>query len=158
MYWLAQARRSDLITLRGLRAIQSADVLMYDKLVHPSLLEYARRDVELVDVGKQAPRRGGATVGGRPGGAAPRRMGSTMQQAINRRMVEQAQDGKSGSVKGGDPFIFGRGGEAVGGSSWIYGRRNSRISAGMAAASYAGIPLTHRHESIGPFFDRSLCS
>ena len=46
----------DLITLRGLRAIQSADVLMYDKLVHPSLLEYARRDVELVDVGKQGPR------------------------------------------------------------------------------------------------------
>ena len=46
----------DLITLRGLRAIQSADVLMYDKLVHPTLLDYARRDVELVDVGKQGPR------------------------------------------------------------------------------------------------------
>ena len=91
----------DLITLRGLRAIQSADVLMYDKLVHPSLLEYARRDVELVDVGKHGPREeAGATVGGDPGSQAARRTGSTMQQAINRRMVEQAQDGKSGSAQG----------------------------------------------------------
>ena len=50
----------DLITLRGLRAIQSADVLMYDKLIDPGLLEYARRDVELVDVGKQGPREDGS--------------------------------------------------------------------------------------------------
>ena len=143
----------DLITLRGLRAIQSADVLMYDKLVHPSLLEYARRDVELVDVGKHGPREeAGATGWGATQGsqAAPRRTGSTMQQAINRRMVEQAQDGKKVvRLKGGDPFIFGRGGEELleaAAHGFTVGVIPG-ISAGMAAASYAGIPLTHRHMS-----------
>ena len=143
----------DLITLRGLRAIQSADVLMYDKLVHPSLLEYARRDVELVDVGKQGPReeagaKGWGSTQGSP--AAPRPTGTTMQQAINSRMVEEAQGGKKVvRLKGGDPFIFGRGGEELleAAAHGFTVDVIPGITAGMAAASYAGIPLTHRHMS-----------
>jgi uroporphyrin-III C-methyltransferase/precorrin-2 dehydrogenase/sirohydrochlorin ferrochelatase len=143
----------DLITLRGLRAIQSADVLMYDKLVHPSLLEYARRDVELVDVGKQGPREeAGAKGWGSTQGsqATPRPTGTTMQQAINQRMVEEAQGGKKVvRLKGGDPFIFGRGGEELLEAA-VHGFTVDvipGITAGMAAASYAGVPLTHRHMS-----------
>lgn len=143
----------DLITLRGLRAIQSADVLMYDKLVHPSLLDYARRDVELVDVGKQGPREeAGAKGWGSTQGsqAVPRPTGTTMQQAINQRMVEEAQSGKKVvRLKGGDPFIFGRGGEELleAAAHGFTVDVIPGITAGMAAASYAGIPLTHRHMS-----------
>ena len=143
----------DLITLRGLRAIQSADVLMYDKLVHPSLLEYARRDVELVDVGKQGPREeAGAKGWGSTQGSqvAPRPTGTSMQQTINRRMVEEAQGGKKVvRLKGGDPFIFGRGGEELleAAAHGFLVDVIPGVTAGMAAASYAGIPLTHRHMS-----------
>ncbi|MEL0048424.1 MAG: siroheme synthase CysG [Gammaproteobacteria bacterium] len=144
----------DLITLRGLRAIQTADVLMYDKLVNPALLDYARRDVELVDVGKQGPRE--EVVGATGWGAATvasnqaRPTGTTMQAGINQRMVDEALKGKKVvRLKGGDPFIFGRGGEELLAAAEhgldvvvIPG-----ITAGMAAASYSGIPLTHRHMS-----------
>ena len=143
----------DLITLRGLRAIQSADVVMYDKLIHPALLEYARRDVELVDVGKQGPREeAGATGWGSAASkpAGPRPSGTTMQQVINQRIIADARAGKKVvRLKGGDPFIFGRGGEEL-----IEAARHGievqvipGITAGMAAASYAGIPLTHRNVS-----------
>ncbi len=143
----------DLITLRGLRAIQSADVLMYDKLVHPSLLEYARRDVELVDVGKQGPREEAGAKGwgsSQSSPAALRPTGTTMQQAINHRMLEEAQGGKKVvRLKGGDPFIFGRGGEELleAAAHGFTVDVIPGITAGMAAASYAGIPLTHRHVS-----------
>ena len=144
----------DLITLRGLRAIQTADVLMYDKLVNPALLDYARRDVELVDVGKQGPRE--EVVGATGWGAAartssqPRPTGTSMQAAINQRMVDEAMGGKKVvRLKGGDPFIFGRGGEELMAAA-EHGLDVAvipGITAGMAAASYAGIPLTHRHMS-----------
>ncbi len=143
----------DLITLRGLRAIQSADVLMHDKLVHPSLLEYARRDVELIDVGKQGPREEAGAKGWgstQDSQATPRPTGTTMQQAINQRMVEEAQGGKKVvRLKGGDPFIFGRGGEELLAAA-VHGFTVDvipGITAGTAAASYAGVPLTHRHMS-----------
>jgi uroporphyrin-III C-methyltransferase/precorrin-2 dehydrogenase/sirohydrochlorin ferrochelatase len=144
----------DLITLRGLRAIQTADVLMYDKLVNPALLDYARRDVELVDVGKQGPRE--EVVGATGWGAAAstpnkiRPTGTTMQAAINQRMVDEAMRGKKVvRLKGGDPFIFGRGGEEllVAAEHGLEVAVVPGITAGMAAASYAGIPLTHRHMS-----------
>jgi uroporphyrin-III C-methyltransferase/precorrin-2 dehydrogenase/sirohydrochlorin ferrochelatase len=139
----------DLITLRGLRAIQSADVLMYDKLIDPALLEYARRDVELVDVGKQGPReeagaKGWGSAAQQSGGKRP--SGTHMQAAINERLIEEALRGKKVvRLKGGDPFIFGRGGEEL-----LAAAQQGfavEIIPGMAAASYAGIPLTHRHVS-----------
>ena len=143
----------DLITLRGLRAIQSADVLMYDKLIDPGLLEYARRDVELVDVGKQGPRE---EAGAKGWGSAAQQSGSKrpsgthMQAAINERLIEEALRGKKVvRLKGGDPFIFGRGGEELlaAAQQGFAVEIIPGITAGMAAASYAGIPLTHRHVS-----------
>jgi uroporphyrin-III C-methyltransferase/precorrin-2 dehydrogenase/sirohydrochlorin ferrochelatase len=143
----------DLITLRGLRAIQSADVLMYDKLIDPGLLEYARRDVELVDVGKQGPRE---DAGAKGWGSAAQQAGSKrpsgthMQAAINERLIEEALRGKKVvRLKGGDPFIFGRGGEELlaAAQQGFAVEIIPGITAGMAAASYAGIPLTHRHVS-----------
>ena len=143
----------DLITLRGLRAIQSADVLMYDKLIDPGLLEYARRDVELVDVGKQGPRE---EAGAKGWGSAvqqtsgERPSGTHMQAAINERLIEEALRGKKVvRLKGGDPFIFGRGGEELlaAAQQGFAVEIIPGITAGMAAASYAGIPLTHRHVS-----------
>ena len=143
----------DLITLRGLRAIQSADVLMYDKLVHPSLLDYARRDVELVDVGKQGPREEAGAKGwgstSHPSGG-PRPSGTHMQLAINARIVDEAKQGKKVvRLKGGDPFIFGRGGEEMlaAAEQGFCVEVIPGITAGMAAASSSGVPLTHRHVS-----------
>ena len=143
----------DLITLRGLRAIQSADVLMYDKLIDPRLLEYARRDVELVDVGKQGPReeagaKGWGSVFQQSGRERP--SGTQMQAAINERLIEEALRGKKVvRLKGGDPFIFGRGGEELlaAAEQGYAGEIIPGVTAGMAASSYAGIPLTHRHMS-----------
>jgi uroporphyrin-III C-methyltransferase len=136
-----------------LRAIQSADVLMYDKLIDPRLLEYARRDVELVDVGKQGPReeagaKGWGSVFQQSGRERP--SGTQMQAAINERLIEEALRGKKVvRLKGGDPFIFGRGGEELlaAAEQGYAVEIIPGVTAGMAAASYAGIPLTHRHVS-----------
>ena len=118
-----------LLTIKAAEAIAAADVIVYDYLVNPETLSHARRGVELVDVGKRA---------GHP---------SASQAEINRILIEQAHSGKTvARLKGGDPFIFGRGGEeaealAEAGIPWevIPG-----VSSGVAAAAYAGIPLTHR--------------
>jgi len=104
-------------------------VIVYDYLVNPETLAYGRRGVELIDVGKRA---------GQP---------SASQAEINRILIEQARAGRVvARLKGGDPFIFGRGGEeaealVAAGIRWevVPG-----ISSGVAAAAYAGIPLTHR--------------
>ena len=135
----------ELITLKGLRAIQSADVLMYDKLANPALLEYARRDVELIDVGKKGPREAV-----KEGSDAARPSGTTMQQEINRTLIDQALKGKKVvRLKGGDPFIFGRGGEELlaAAGRGIAVEIIPGVTAAMGGASYAGIPLTHRHMS-----------
>ena len=118
-----------LLTIKAAEAIAAADVIVYDYLVNPETLSHARRGVELIDVGKRA---------GHP---------SPTQAEINRILVEQAHAGKTvARLKGGDPFIFGRGGEeaealAEAGIPWevVPG-----VSSGVAAAAYAGIPLTHR--------------
>jgi uroporphyrin-III C-methyltransferase len=118
-----------LLTLKAAKAIATSDVIVYDYLVNPEVLVHARRGVELIYVGKRA-------------GQA-----SASQAEINDILIERAHRGEMvARVKGGDPFIFGRGGEeaealAEAGVEWevIPG-----ISSGVAAAAYAGIPLTHR--------------
>jgi uroporphyrin-III C-methyltransferase len=118
-----------LLTLKAAEALAKSDVIVYDYLVNPAILAMARPGVELIYVGKQS---------GQP---------SISQTEINQILIEQSGKGKIvARLKGGDPFIFGRGGEealalVAKGIKWeiIPG-----ISSGVAAASYAGIPLTHR--------------
>ena len=87
---------ADLLTLRALQTLQAADVIFYDELVGPEILDRARRDAKQVFVGK---RKGQPGIG---------------QDAINRRLIEAAQAGQNVvRLKGGDPFIFGRGGEEL---------------------------------------------
>jgi uroporphyrinogen III methyltransferase / synthase len=119
----------ELLTLKGKRALEEADVVVYDRLANPRLLEFAREDAERVYVGKEA---GGPATG---------------QEDINALLVERARAGKTVCrLKGGDPFVFGRGGEeaealAQAGVAWEY---VPGISSSIAAAGYAGIPVTYR--------------
>lgn len=129
--WLvgAGAGAADLISLRGLKALESADVVLHDALIDKALLEHARRDARIMAVGKRCGRQ------------------SSPQEFINRTMVNFAQQGlKVVRLKCGDPFIFGRGGEEL---EFLktYGI-TATIVPGVTAASVAaaetGIPLTHR--------------
>ena len=119
-----------LLTIRAVEAIGASDVIVYDYLVNPEILVHARRDVELIYAGK----RGGET--------------SISQSAINRILIDGARRGLIVSrLKGGDPFVFGRGGEEAEAlaESEIAWEVIPGVSSGIAAASYAGIPLTHRN-------------
>ena len=117
-----------LLTLKGLRALQEADVVIHDRLVSAGVLELARRDAERIDVGK------------RPGAGTP-------QGTINELLVEQAGRGRRVvRLKGGDPFIFGRGGEEIDAlrAAGISFDVIPGITAAVAASASAAIPLTDR--------------
>ena len=118
-----------LITLHALNALQQADVIVYDALVDPALLHWARADAQVEYAGKR---------GGKP---------SPSQRDISLRLIELArQNLRVLRLKGGDPFVFGRGGEEAQTlvKAGIRLRVIPGISAGIGGLAYAGIPVTHR--------------
>lgn len=123
----------DLITLRGVRALERADVVLYDDLANPALLDLAPRAALRINVGKR-------------GHDAP----TQPQDAIEALMLSHARDGKCVvRLKGGDPFVFGRGGEEASAcaDAGIPVEVVPGISAAIAAPAYAGIPVTDRRHS-----------
>ncbi|BDH61885.1 uroporphyrin-III C-methyltransferase [Lysinibacillus sp. PLM2] len=121
-----------LLTIRGLECIQQSDVIMYDRLVNPALLNYAKKDAELIYCGKEPGKHG------------------LIQEEIHRVLVEKAEQGYTVTrLKGGDPFVFGRGGEeaAILRQAGIGYEIVPGITAGIAAPAYAGIPVTHRNHA-----------
>jgi len=127
-----------LVTLRAKECIENADVIVYDHLANPEMLNWAREDAEIVYAGKEA---------GEP---------QLSQQEINRLLIEKAREGKRVvRLKGGDPFVFGRGAEEAQAivDAGIPFEIVPGITSAIAGPAYAGIPLTHRaHNSHVTFF------
>jgi uroporphyrin-III C-methyltransferase/precorrin-2 dehydrogenase/sirohydrochlorin ferrochelatase len=120
---------AELLTLKAVRALQSADVILYDDLVSPEILELGRREAERVSVGKR-------------GGRA-----SCRQDDINALLISLAQAGKRVvRLKSGDPMVFGRAGEEIATlrAAGVPVEVVPGITAALAMASALGISLTHR--------------
>jgi uroporphyrinogen III methyltransferase/synthase len=123
-----------LLTARALELIARADTVLYDRLIPAQALEGARADAELLFVGKQG---GGESVA---------------QEQTQALMIERARGGREVvRLKGGDPFVFGRGGEEALAlrEAGVEFSVVPGVTAGVAAAAYAGIPVTHRGLSTG---------
>jgi uroporphyrin-III C-methyltransferase/precorrin-2 dehydrogenase/sirohydrochlorin ferrochelatase len=131
-----------LLTLRALRALNEADVILHDRLVSDAILDLARRDAQRIEVGKQA---GNHHV---------------TQERIHALMLEHARAGRRVvRLKGGDPFIFGRGGEELEflRTHGIAYEVVPGITAALACAAYAGVPLTHRDHAQSVRFLTAHC-
>jgi uroporphyrin-III C-methyltransferase/precorrin-2 dehydrogenase/sirohydrochlorin ferrochelatase len=123
----------DLLTVKALRALQDADIVFYDELVSPEILDRIRRDAARVPVGRRV---------GKPG---------IGQDAINRLMIEAAKSGQRAvRLKGGDAFVFGRGGEEIEAlrEAGVAYSVVPGITAGLGAAAQFEVPLTFRHEAL----------
>lgn len=122
----------DLITVKGLKCIQEADVILYDRLINNELLQYAKKEADLIYCGKLPDYH------------------TLKQETINSFLVKFAKKGKVVTrLKGGDPFVFGRGGEEAEAlaKNDIPFEVVPGITSGIAAPAYAGIPVTHREHS-----------
>ena len=131
-----------LLTLKALRALNQADVIVHDRLVSAEVLALARRDARFIEVGKSG--------GGQ----------STSQEAIHALLLAHARAGRCVvRLKGGDPFVFGRGGEEL---EFLRERAIPYevvpgITAALACAAYAGVPLTHRDHAQSVRFVTAHC-
>jgi uroporphyrin-III C-methyltransferase len=137
--WLIGAGPGDieLMTLKAVRALAEADVVLVDDLVNPEVLKFARADAFVKHVGKR---------GGHP---------STPQAVIIEEMLAHVRAGRVvARLKGGDPFVFGRGGEEVEAlrAAGVKVEVVSGITAGIAAPASVGIPVTHRDHTMGVVF------
>ncbi len=132
----------DLLTIKALRVLQKADVVLHDSLVSSDILALIRRDAELISVGKRA------------------RKHSVQQAEIHQLLTKYARQNLTVvRLKGGDPFIFGRGGEEL--EHLVANGINFEVVPGITAASgcasYAGIPLTHRDYAQTVMFITAHC-
>lgn len=122
----------DLLTVKALRALQDADIVFYDELVSPEILDRIRRDAARVPVGRRV---------GKPG---------IGQDAIHKLLIEAAQAGQRAvRLKGGDPFVFGRGGEEIEAlrKAGVACSVVPGITAGLGGAAQFEVPLTYRNEA-----------
>ncbi|MBT2142638.1 MULTISPECIES: siroheme synthase CysG [unclassified Rhodanobacter] len=131
-----------LLTLRALRVLNEADVILHDRLVSAGVLELARRDAERIEVGKQSGHH------------------HTTQDGIHALLLQHARAGRRVvRLKGGDPFVFGRGGEELEflRAHGIPYEVVPGITAAVACAAYAGVPLTHRDHAQSVRFVTAHC-
>ncbi|MBP6627626.1 MAG: uroporphyrinogen-III C-methyltransferase [Arenimonas sp.] len=131
-----------LLTLRALRLLNQADVILHDRLVGSGVLALARRDAEFIEVGKQAANH------------------HVTQDGIHALMLEHAHAGRRVvRLKGGDPFVFGRGGEELEflKAHGIAFEVVPGVTAALACAAYAGVPLTHRDHAQSVRFVTAHC-
>jgi uroporphyrin-III C-methyltransferase/precorrin-2 dehydrogenase/sirohydrochlorin ferrochelatase len=133
----------DLLTIKAVKVLQEADVVLHDQLISAEIINMIRKDARLIDVGKQAGNH------------------KTKQEYINQKLIDLAEQGLHVCrLKGGDSFVFGRGGEevlalkAVGIDFEVV----PGITAAVGCAAYAGIPLTHREHAQSLAFMTAHCS